>query len=175
MGCPQRRRLTPEARGLKTTSMSGDLLHYEDFKVGDTRTYGEYALSADLIREYAGEWDPQPFHLDEDLANASVLGGLCASGWQVCSIMNRLMVLAYANQAAGMGSFGVDQVKWMKPVYAGDVLSLRYTVLEKRVSSKRPEMGIVRMRWEALDQTGDPKTEMTGTNLFRVRAAGAGS
>ena len=62
----------------------------------------------------------------------------------------------------------------MKPVYADDVLSLRYTVLDKRVSSKRPEMGIVRMRWEALDQTGEPKTEMTGTNLFRVRAAGEG-
>ena len=152
--------------------MSGDLLHYEDFRVGDTRTTGEFAMSADLIREYAGEWDPQPFHLDEELANASVLGGLCASGWQVCSIMNRLMVLGYANHAAGMGSFGVEQVKWMKPVYADDVLSLRYTVLEKRVSSKRPEMGIVRMRWEALDQTGQAKSEMTGTNLFRVRAAG---
>jgi acyl dehydratase len=152
--------------------MSGDLLHYEDFNVGETRSYGAFAMSADLIREYAAEWDPQPFHLDEELANASVLGGLCASGWQVCSIMNRLMVLGYANRAAGMGSFGIEQVKWMKPVYATDVLSLRYTVLEKRISSKRPEMGILRMRWEALDQTGQPKTEMTGTNLFRVRAAG---
>ena len=159
---------------MKTDPMSGELLHYEDFQVGETHTYGEFAMSADLIREYAREWDPQPFHLDEDLANASVLGGLCASGWQVCSIMNRLMVLGYADRAAGMGSFGIEQVKWMKPVYAGDVLSLRYTVLEKRISSKRPEMGIVRMCWEALDQAGDPKTEMTGTNLFRVRAAGKG-
>ncbi len=151
--------------------MSKDLLHYEDFNIGETNTFGEFAMSADLIREYAAEWDPQPFHLDEELANASVLGGLCASGWQVCAIINRLMVLAYASNAAGMGSFGVDQVKWIKPVYAADVLTLRYTVLEKRVSSKRPEMGIVRMRWEAIDQHGVTKTEMTGTNLFGVRAA----
>ena len=163
--------LTTTHSGLKTTDMSKDLLHYEDFNVGDTNIFGEFAMSADLIREYAAEWDPQPFHLDEELANASVLGGLCASGWQVCAIINRLMVMAYARNAAGMGSFGVDRVKWMKPVYATDVLTLRYSVLEKRVSSKRPEMGIVRMRWEAINQDGVTKTEMTGTNLFGVRAA----
>lgn len=163
--------LTTARAGVKTATMSKDLLHYEDFNVGDTNTFGAFAMSADLIREYAAEWDPQPFHLDEELANASVLGGLCASGWQVCSIINRLTVMAYANNAAGMGSFGVEQVKWMKPVYATDVLTLRYTVLEKRVSSKRPEMGIVRMRWEAINQDGVSKTEMTGTNLFGVRAA----
>lgn len=151
--------------------MPKQLLHYEDFNVGDTNTFGAFAMSADLIREYAAEWDPQPFHLDEELASASVLGGLCASGWQVCAILNRLQVLAYANKAAGMGSFGVEQVKWIKPVYATDVLSLRYTVLEKRVSSKRPEMGIVRMRWEAVNQDGVVKTEMTGTSLMGVRAA----
>lgn len=151
--------------------MSGELLHYEDFNIGDTNTFGAYAMSPELIREYAAEWDPQPFHLDEELANASVLGGLCASGWQVCSIINRLQVMAYANNAAGMGSFGVEQVKWLKPVYATDVLTLRYTVLEKRISSKRPEMGIVRMRWEAINQDGMVKTEMTGTNLIAVRQA----
>jgi len=150
--------------------MSGDLLHYEDFKVGDERTYGAFAMSRELIVEYAREWDPQPFHLDEELANASVLGGLCASGWQVCSIMNRLMVEGYASKAAGMGSFGIEQVKWIRPVYADDVLTLRYTVLEKRVSSKRPEMGIVRMCWQAVAGSGEVKTEMTGVNLFRVRA-----
>ncbi len=151
--------------------MPKQLLHYEDFNVGDTKTFGAFAMSVDLIREYAAEWDPQPFHLDEELANASVLGGLCASGWQMCSILNRLQVLAYANDAAGMGSFGVEQVKWMKPVYATDILTLRYTVLDKRISSKRPEMGIVRMRWEAVNQDAVVKTEMTGTNLIGVRAA----
>lgn len=150
-----------------------DPLHYEDFQVGDVKTHGQFALSAELIREYAHEWDPQPFHLDEELASNSVLGGLCASGWQVCAIMNRLMVEAYASKAAGMGSFGVQQTRWLKPVYAGDVLTLRYTVLDKRVSSSRPEMGIVTMRWEALDQHGTLKTEMTGVNLFKVRNAAA--
>lgn len=149
--------------------MTADLLHYEDFQTGDVKTHGDFEVTAELIRDYAREWDPQPFHLDEELAKNSVLGGLCASGWQVCAIMNRLMVEGYASKAAGLGSFGVSETKWMKPVYAGDVLTLRYTVLEKRVSASRPEMGIVTMRWEAIDQHGTVKTEMTGVNLFRVR------
>jgi acyl dehydratase len=149
--------------------MTGDLLHYEDFHVGHVKTHGPFAMSADLIREYALEWDPQPFHLDEELAKNSVLGGLCASGWQVCAIMTRLMVDGYASKAAGMGSFGIREARWIKPVYAEDVLTLRYTVLEKRVSSSKPEMGIVTMRWEAIDQHGTVKTEMTGVNLFKVR------
>jgi len=149
--------------------MTGDLLHYEDFHVGDVKTHGPFAMSAELIREYAREWDPQPFHLDEELARNSVLGGLCASGWQVCAIMNRLMVDGYASKAAGMGSFGIRETRWIKPVYADDVLTLRFTVLEKRVSSSRPEMGIVTMHWEAIDQHGTVKTEMTGVNLFKVR------
>ena len=132
-------------------------------------------MSADLIREYAREWDPQPFHLDEDLARNSVLGGLCASGWQVCAIMNRLMVDGYASRSAGMGSFGIQETKWLKPVYADDVLTLRYEVLDKRVSTRRPEMGIVTMCWQALDQHGTVKTEMTGVNLFKVRSASAGT
>ncbi|MGB7205886.1 MAG: MaoC family dehydratase [Anderseniella sp.] len=153
--------------------MTGALLHYEDFEVGVASTYGAYPMSADLIREYAHEWDPQPFHLDEELANASVLGGLCASGWQVCSIINKLAVDAYANNSAGLGSFGVEQVKWIKPVYATDILTLRYTVLEKRISAKRPDMGILKVLWEALDQNGNVKTEMTGVNLMKVRNPGA--
>lgn len=154
--------------------MTGELLHYEDFAVGDVNTHGPFAMTADLIRDYAREWDPQPFHLDEELARNSVLGGLCASGWQVCAIMNRLMVEAYANRAAGLGSFGVQEVKWLKPVYADDVLTLRYEILDKRVSSRRPEMGIITMRWQALDQHGTVKTEMTGVNLFKVREPAPG-
>ena len=110
-----------------------------------------------------------PMLIDEELAKNSVLGGLCASGWQVCAIMNRLMVDGYASKAAGMGSFGIRETRWIKPVYADDLLTLRYTVLEKRVSSSKPEMGIVTMRWEAIDQHGTVKTEMTGVNLFKVR------
>ena len=155
--------------------MTGELLHYEDFAIGDVNTQGPYAMSADLIREYAREWDPQPFHLHEDLARNSVLGGLCASGWQVCAIMNRLMVDGYASRSAGMGSFGIQETKWLKPVYADDVLTLRYEVLDKRVSTRRPEMGIVTMCWQALDQHGTVKTEMTGVNLFKVRSASAGT
>lgn len=150
-----------------------DLLHYEDFSFGEENTFGAFEVTADLIREYARQWDPQPFHLDEELARNSVLGGLCASGWQVCAIMNRLMVDAYAARAAGMGSFGLREVKWMKPVYAGDVLTLHYKVLEKRISGSRPEMGIVTMNWQAVDQHGTVKTEMTGVNLFKVRHVSA--
>jgi acyl dehydratase len=150
-----------------------ELLHYEDFPAGEVATYGRYEVTAEEIKAFAAEFDPQPFHLDERAGAASLLGGLSASGWHVCAIMNRMMVDAYLGRAASMGSFGVNEMKWLRPVRPGDVLSVRRTTLERRVSGKRPEMGILTFRWELLDAEGAVKAEMTGINLVRTRAAGA--
>jgi acyl dehydratase len=147
----------------------GDLFHYEDFPLGEVLNYGAWKVTAEEIKEFAAEFDPQPFHLDEEAAKASLLGGLCASGWHVCALMNRMMVDAYMGKAASMGSFGVHEMKWLKPVRPGDVLSVRRRTLEKRISGKRPEMGIITFRWEALDGDGEVKAEMTGINLIRTR------
>jgi acyl dehydratase len=146
-------------------------LFFEDFPVGEVFDYGSYDVSAEEIIEFAREFDPQPFHVDEEAAKASMLGRLCASGWHVCAILMRMMVDGYFGRTASMGSTGVDEMKWLKPVYAGDRLSCRRTTLKARISSKRPEMGIVKFRWELVDGKGERKADMTGINLIKVRWA----
>jgi acyl dehydratase len=147
-----------------------DLLHYEDFAVGETRDLGSYHVTADEIISFAREFDPQPFHLDETEGRASVLGALAASGWHSCAMLMRMMVDGYLGRTAGMGSPGIENLRWLKPVLAGETLAGRMTVMEKRVSKSRPEMGLVTMRWEMLNGAGEAKLDMTGITLVRVRA-----
>lgn len=147
------------------------LLHYEDFPEGEIITYGRWEVTADEIIDFAKDFDPQPFHLDEAAGRESILSGLAASGWHVCAMMNRMMVDAYLGRSAGMGSFGIAEMKWKRPVLAGDVLTIRRTTLEKRISRTRPEMGIITFRFEAINAQGTVTSEMTGTNLIRTRAS----
>jgi acyl dehydratase len=146
------------------------LLHYEDFAVGDSRDFGSYQVTAEEIKSFAREFDPQPFHLDEEEGKASVLGGLSASGWHTCAMLMRMMVDGYLGQSASLGSPGLDELKWLKPVYPGETLAARYTVLSKRVSAKRRETGIVTMRWQIFSTAGEMKMEVTGVNLIKVRS-----
>ena len=146
-----------------------DLLHYEDFPEGMVVPFGSYHLSKEEVIAYAREWDPQPFHMDEEAAKHSVLSGLAASGWQTSAILVKLAVEAYANRSAAMASNSMEEVKWLKPVYAGETLTGRGTVLSRRVSSKRPEMGILRIKFELLNMAGELKTEITGVQFMRVR------
>ncbi len=148
-----------------------DLLHYEDYALGQTGEHGVYEVTADEIKDFARRWDPQPFHLDEEAGRQSLMGALCASGWHVCAMMNRLMVDGYVNHSASMGSFGLSEVRWLKPVFPGDRLSLRWTVTDRRISSRRPEMGILTMHFELFDQKREAKLTGDGVNLFRVRGA----
>lgn len=133
--------------------------------------YGGYQVSAAEIIAFAEEFDPQPFHTDERLAKASILGGLCASGWHVCAIFMRMTFDAYLHETASMGSPGIDEVKWLRPVYAEDILTCRRTTLEARLSAKRQEMGIIKFRWELFDRKGELKAEIVGMGLVRARSA----
>ncbi len=144
-------------------------LHYEDFPEGLVIPFGTYHLSKEEVITYAREWDPQPFHLDEEAGKNSVLGGLAASGWQSSAILIRLAVNAYANKSAVMASNSMEEIRWVKPVLAGETLTGRATVLSRRVSSKRPEMGILRMKFELLGLDGELKTEITGVQFMGVR------
>lgn len=148
-----------------------DLLHFEDYAAGQVIDLGTYAVTAAEIREFASEFDPLPFHLDEAAARASLLGGLAASGWHVCSMLMRMIADSWLNKSASMGSNGVSEVKWLKPVFAGETLSGRVTIVSKRVSSKRPEMGIFECLFELFNQEGVKKTEMTAVVFMRVKAA----
>jgi acyl dehydratase len=146
-----------------------ELLHYEDFPEGLVIPFGTHHLSKEEVIAYAREWDPQAFHIDEQAANRSVLGGLAASGWQAGAILIRLAVEGYANKSAAMASNSMEEVKWLKPVFAGETLTGRATVLSRRVSAKRPEMGILRMKFELFNTAGELKTEITGVQFMRVR------
>jgi acyl dehydratase len=148
-----------------------ELLHFEDFAVGQEIDLGSYAVTAAEIREFAGEFDPQPFHLDEAAGKASILGGLAASGWHVCAMFMRLLADGWLNKSASMGSNGVSEVKWLKPVLAGETLSGKVTILAKRISSKRPDMGIFECLFELVNDSGVKKTEMTAVIFMRVKAA----
>jgi acyl dehydratase len=148
-----------------------ELLHFEDYAAGQVIDLGTYAVTAAEIREFASEFDPLPFHLDEAAARASLLGGLAASGWHVCSMLMRMIADSWLNKSASMGSNGVSEVKWLKPVFAGETLSGRVTIVSKRVSSRRPEMGIFECLFELFNQEGVKKTEMTAVVFMRVKAA----
>jgi acyl dehydratase len=146
-----------------------DLLHYEDFHVDQSFPLGPYLVTREEVLDFALEFDPQDFHLDEEAAKASVLGGLAASGWHSCAMLMRMLCDGYLNRSAGMGSPGLSEVKWLKPVLVGETLTGTMTVLSARISKSRPEMGILDCRWELFNDRGEKKLEQTGINFMRVR------
>lgn len=146
---------------------------FEDFVPGEIDTFGAYEVTKDEIIAFASQFDPQPFHLDEEAGKASMLGGLAASGWHSCSIMMRMMFDGFMNGSTSLGSPGIDEVKWLKPVFPGDVLSVRREVLEARPSASKPDRGIVRFRFELMNQKGEVVMEQTNPILFGRRHPGA--
>ena len=139
----------------------------EDFKPGDTFPMGERAMDRDEMMAFARQFDPQPFHVDEAAAKRSMYGGLIASGWHTVAIVMRMMCDSYLNQSASLGSPGrtgfsqrtlstpgeprLADVRWLKPVRPGDTIRAQRAVLESRASQSRPEMGLVKTRWEVFN------------------------
>lgn len=145
------------------------LYYWEDLEPGSVRELGSITPSSEDIVEFAEQFDPQPFHLDELAGRRSIYGGLCASGWHTCSMAMRLTVDNFLLESSSMGSPGLESLRWLKPVYPGDTLTLRHTILELRGLRKRPEIGIVRSRWEMVNQNGDRVLEMEGWGMFGRR------
>jgi acyl dehydratase len=127
-------------------------LHWEDFAAGNVARYGPRTITREEILAFAAEFDPQPMHADEEAARATMLGGLVASGWHTCALAMRMMADGFVLASASMGSPGVDEVRWLRPVRPGDSLTLRSTVIETRPSASRPGMGFIKFRHEMLDQ-----------------------
>jgi acyl dehydratase len=136
-------------------------LYFENFHAGQVFTLGTHRISAEEIIAFAREFDPQPQHIDPVAAKASILGGLAASGWHLCGLSMRMMVDGLFARAASMGSPGIDEVQWRKPVYAGDLLQLQTEVLGTRESS-RPDRGYIRMRFtlSRLGKSGEAQLVM---------------
>ena len=143
--------------------------YWEDLEVGSTRELGSVSPTREQILDFARQFDPQPFHLDDAAAAASVFGKLCASGWHTCAMAMRLMVDNFLSQAAALGSPGLESLKWTKPVYPGDVLTLRQRVVDRRAMNSRPDVGLVRTVWEMHNQQGEQVLHMEGWGMFRRR------
>lgn len=126
---------------------------YEDLEIGKEETFGAYEVTKEEVIEFASKYDPQPFHMDEEMAKHSVFGGLCASGWHTCAMTMRILVDYMAAQGfAGMGSPGVDGIKWKQPVFPGDTLSVRGELIEKRESQSRSNLGLVKSIYRVFNQ-----------------------
>lgn len=135
---------------------------YESFTAGERGDLGIVVVDRDAVTRFAGAWDPQPFHLDEEAGKASPLGGLAASGWHTASLLMRLIATGLLARVKSMGSGGVRDLKWAKPVLAGETLSGRYVVLSVRPSS-RGDRGYVDMTFELTDRSGEVVTAFTSS------------
>jgi acyl dehydratase len=149
--------------------MGGITYYWEDLVPGSVRDLGTVTMDAAEIRDFAARFDPQPFHLDEEAGKRSIFGGLCASGWHTCALAMRLTVTNFLHQSSSMGSPGLENLRWMKPVYPGDTLRLRHVILESRPLRTRPDVGLVRSRWEMFNQHGEQVLQMEGYGMFRRR------
>jgi acyl dehydratase len=148
----------------------GDITYFwEDMAVGQVRELGTISPTREEIIAFASQFDPQPFHLDDAAGEASVFGGLCASGWHTCAMAMRLMVTNFLQQTSSLGSPGLEHIQWKKPVYPNDTLRLQTTVLETKPMGRRPDVGMTRNLWEMFNQHGDKVLHMEGWGMFRRR------
>jgi len=131
-------------------------VYFEDISVGDVSEFGTYYVSKEEIIDFAEKYDPQPFHLDEEAAQNSIFGGLCASGWHTCAMLMRMLVdHMQAVKMASMGSPGIDGIEWKRPVMAGDTLSVKAAVDAKRDSASRPNIGFLKGTYAITNQKGE--------------------
>ncbi|MES2994096.1 MAG: MaoC family dehydratase [Pseudomonadota bacterium] len=143
--------------------------YWEDFPVGNLREFGAMRVTREAILAFASQFDPQPFHLDDTAAEASLFGRLSASGWHTCAMSMRMMCDEYLLESSSLGSPGIDSLRWVKPVLVGDTLSVRMTVLEARPMKSRPAVGLILSKWEVLNQDRELVLTMQGWGMFGRR------
>jgi len=145
--------------------------YWEDFPVGAVREFGTMPVTREAMLAFAGQFDPQPFHLDDAAAAASLFGQLSASGWHTCAMAMRMMCDEYLLESSSLGSPGIDSLRWTRPVLAGDTLRVRLTTLEARPMASRPKVGLVLSKWDVLNQRGETVLTMQGWGMFGRRDA----
>lgn len=146
------------------------MLYYEDIVVGSVQRFGSKPVTRAEVIDFASQYDPQPFHLDDAAAAETHFGRLSASGWHTCAMVMRMMVdNMKIHEQAGLGSPGVEDLRWIRPVYPGDTLRCESEVLEKRRSASRPEMGLFKSQLTVFNQHDEPVMTMRSTGLIRVR------
>ena len=146
--------------------------YFEDFVPGQEFDLGKRTVSEDEIIAFATQFDPQPFHVDKEAAAKSIYCGVIASGWHTCAMIMRMVVDGMPCANSSMGSPGLDGVRWLQPVRAGDTLSLRHLTKEVKASSSKPDRGVVWSKWTATNQRGEDVCTIDGMAMFRRRPEG---
>jgi acyl dehydratase len=147
--------------------------YWEDLVPGLVIPLGSKTVTRDEVLEFAGRFDPQPFHLDDRAAEASLFKKLSASGWHTCAMMMRLMCDGYLNDSSSLGSPGLENLRWLKPVHPEDTISAEMTVLEARPMNSKPHVGLVLSRWRVFNQDGADVLTMQGWGMFGRRDVAA--
>jgi acyl dehydratase len=147
--------------------------YFEDYRKGSVADYGPRLVTREEIIGFAAEFDPQPMHLDEEAGRASMLGGLAASGWHTCGLAMRMLADGPLRDSSAMGSPGVEEVRWLRPLRPDDRITLRTTVTGTRVSASRPQVGFVAFAFELINHHGATMMTMSLTLMLGRRDAGA--
>lgn len=146
------------------------MIYFEDVEPGTKSAFGRYEVTREEVIEFARKYDPQPFHLSDEEAAKTHFGRVAASGWHTCAMMMRMLVgHLESSEQAGLGSPGVDELRWLKPVYPGDVLRMESEVIEKTPSRSRPDMGSFRSRSTIFNQHDEPVMTLISIGLIRRR------
>lgn len=144
-------------------------LYLEDFAAGQTFSTGRLRVELERIKSFAAEFDPQPFHFDEEAARDSIFGALAASGWHTSAATMRLLVDSELKPAGGLIGLGFDELRWPRAVRPGDELRVESEVLDVRPSKSRPDQGLVKLRMTTLNQNGEPVQISVGNLIVRRR------
>jgi len=146
--------------------------YLEDYVEGAVHEMGPITVTKEEIVDFAKKFDPQVFHTDPEKAGKTAYGGLIASGWHTCALFMRLFVEHYLPDQASLGSPGVDELRWLKPVRPGDRLTLRITVNKVKPSRSKPDRGVLFSFCEMINQNGEVAATMMAMNLIRYRNPG---
>ena len=144
--------------------------YLEDMKVGTKASFGRYEVTREEVLEFAGKYDPQPFHLDDEAAAKTHFGRISASGWHTCAMTMAMLVENLTkNKQAGLGSPGLDELRWLKPVYPGDTLRVESELTEVTPSRSRPEMGSTKAKVTVFNQHDEPVMRLLSIGLVARR------
>ncbi len=150
------------------------LRYLEDFAPGQKFASGQLRVERERIKSFAAEFDPQPFHLDEEAARGSVLGGLAASGWHTAAMTMRLLVESELKPAGGIIGAGFEEFRWPSPTRPDDTLHLDIEVLEVRASKSRPDQGVIKVKTTTRNQNDEPVQVSVGSLIVRRCVASPG-
>lgn len=147
--------------------------YFEDLVVGEKASFGRYEVTREEVTDFARKYDPQPFHLSDEAAARTHFGRLSASGWHTTAMTMSMLVAQFqANPQAGLGAAGIDELRWLKPVYPGDTLRCETELLDKRESRSRPEMGSTRTRTVVFNQNDVAVMSFIANGLIGRRPQG---